>query len=493
MTTLVAPRLTNSALVGSVEPRLWTRPLRPLTPETSYGFDVIDFARDVLGMRLFPWQEWLLIHACELMPNGVPRFRKVLVIIARQNGKTEMPVILSLFWLFVELTPYILGTSTDLETAMESWEKAVSRAEDTPDLARSIAPNGVRRANGQQTLTTVDRCRYKIAASNRHGGRGKTASRLILDELREHKNWSAYDAAVPATTTVVDAQVWMLSNAGDDHSIVLNTLRDQAIEGADERLGIFEWSAPGDDPTDIDNLLAANPSIGHNIDLEVLLGDAKRAKAAGGEQLTGFVTEHLCRRVALLNPAIDLDAWEECRVDGDLTALRENVAICLDVSMDERHATVYAAAKDGDKVRIDAVAAWEGPQAVGAMCSELPAIVERVKPKAIGWFPNGPAASAAAALAETADWPPVGVKLEALRAVTAVCMGFAEQVRDRLIERGDDPLLDAHVRGAEKLAQGDGWRFTRKGAGHVDAAYAAAGAVHLARTLPDDTVGAFFV
>jgi hypothetical protein len=68
--------------------------------------------------------------------------------------------------------------------------------------------------------------------------------------------------------------------------------------------------------------------------------------------------------------------------------------------------------------------------------------------------------------------------------MTAICMGFAEQVRSRQIAHGGDPLLDAHVRAAEKLSYGDGWRFTRKGAGQVDAVYAAAGAVHLARTLP---------
>jgi hypothetical protein len=45
-------------------------------------------------------------------------------------------------------------------------------------------------------------------------------------------------------------------------------------------------------------------------------------------------------------------------------------------------------------------------------------------------------------------------------------------------------LLDAHIAVAEKSATGDAWRFTRKGAGHCDAAYAAAGAAHLARLLP---------
>jgi hypothetical protein len=40
------------------------------------------------------------------------------------------------------------------------------------------------------------------------------------------------------------------------------------------------------------------------------------------------------------------------------------------------------------------------------------------------------------------------------------------------------------VTGAGRLKRGDAWVFSRKGEGHCDAAYAAAGAVHLARTLP---------
>jgi hypothetical protein len=44
--------------------------------------------------------------------------------------------------------------------------------------------------------------------------------------------------------------------------------------------------------------------------------------------------------------------------------------------------------------------------------------------------------------------------------------------------------LTAQVRGAGKRVVMDRWVFERRGPLHVDAVYAAAGAVHLARTLP---------
>jgi hypothetical protein len=77
------------------------------------------------------------------------------------------------------------------------------------------------------------------------------------------------------------------------------------------------------------------------------------------------------------------------------------------------------------------------------------------------------------------------MRVEAIRAETpAVCMGFAEQVTNLRIAQSGDPLLTDQIEGTEKGYRGDRWVFVRKGAGHCDATYAAAGAVHLARTMP---------
>ena len=119
------PYLPTGAVFGSTTPRLWTPPLVTgpagpcgcgcaLTPETSYGFDVVTFAAVVLRRPLDPWQRWLVIHAGELLADGRPRFRRVLVIVARQNGKTEVCVVLALFWLFVEAVGLVLLAAVSL-------------------------------------------------------------------------------------------------------------------------------------------------------------------------------------------------------------------------------------------------------------------------------------------------------------------------------------------------------------------------------------------
>ncbi len=447
----------------------------------------------MLGTPLDPWQEWLVIHAGELLPNGLPRFRQVLVLVSRQNGKTHVLVVLSLFWLYVDLVRLDLGTSTNLDYARESCDKAVALAESVKVLDREIPKNGVRRANGEQTLTLQSGGRYKIAASNRKGGRSLTVDRLILDEVREHHDWSAYNAAEPATAAVEDAQIYMISNAGDDKSVVLNDLREQAIKGDDLRLGIFEWSSPdGAAPDDIEALAMANPNLGRRLNLDALLSKAIRAKEAGGEQLTGFLTEHHCRYVQRLNPAIDIESWAACQDEGGLDEVRERVAACLDISVDGLHATMYAAAQlDDGRVRVDVVKAWSGRDTAAQVERDLEDTLELVEPKAFGWFPAGPAAVLTAGFEEHLGWPPEGIVVQEIRGsdVAAVCMGFAAQIVASQVAHSGDPLLDAHVAGAEKLAQGDSWRYTRRGASHVDALYAAAGAAHLARLVASGAIG----
>jgi hypothetical protein len=159
------------------------------------------------------------------------------------------------------------------------------------------------------------------------------------------------------------------------------------------------------------------------------------------------------------------------------------VALCVDLSPDAAHGTLAAAqvTEDG-RVRVELLASWDGPTAASDMERALPAIVRVVKPRLLGWFPNGPAAAIASRMGITVR----GTTVTEIRGETpAVVMGFAKEVTAKTLLHSGDPLLDAQVGGAERLPKpGGGWVFSRAGGGYVDAGYAAAGAVHLARTMP---------
>jgi phage terminase large subunit-like protein len=456
---------------------------------------VINFADTVLGEPLDPWQQWTAIHLGELLPDGRPRFRVVLILAARQNGKTKLGRALVGYWLAVDSFPLVLNTSTDRKYAKRFWSAMCDLFRTNPHLAPILGTAAVRLTTGEESLTTTDRAELIFAANNGSAARSTTLHRWLCDELREHASWDAWNSASNSMNAVPDAQTVVLTNQGDASSVVLDALRGSALGyletgQGDPRLGLLEYSAPdGADPTSIQALAMSNPNLGTRIDLDALLGAGARAKAAGGEELTGYRTEVLCQRVHLLDPAIDPTGWSgsSTTTPVNLANHRNRLALCVDVALDGSHATLIAAAVLDGKVHVEVVEQWTGFGCTKALRADLPALVTKIRPRVLGWFPAGPAAAVAADLADrgTRNWPPRRVTVEAIKSETAaVCMGLADLVAAGEIRHPDDELINAHIAGASKLWRGDTYAYARRGRSPVDGAYAVAGAVHLARTLP---------
>ncbi|PRX48674.1 phage terminase [Prauserella shujinwangii] len=469
-------------LIGCTAPRLFTPPLRRLTRKTTRGFEVVDFARDVLGEPLLPWQEWLVVHALELLPDGTFRFRTVLALVARQNGKTHLSKTLALWRLYVDGARLVLGAAQDLSIAREVLEAANETIDAVPELAEE--KDQYLTANGKEGLRLFGGGRYLIKASTRSAGRGLSVDHLTMDEVREQRDWAAWSALSKTTTARASGQIWCLSNAGDEQSVVLNHLRSAAGvqlgsdgvslmgEARDASIFLAEWSAAEGCELDDERAWAqANPALGHTVSVAAI------RSALGTDPPEVFRTEVLCQKVDQLNGAIDLAGW---KAGGDpvgtMDGLRDRVIACVDVAPDGGHVTLTAAAETPDgRYRVEPVAAWNDTDTAR---TELGELLARVAPAAVAWFPSGPAAALAPELRALG-----AVEIKGAEANEA-CQGFADLVAARRILHPEDPLLDAHIAGAQKYQVGDGWRFVRRGAGHVDAAYSAAGAVHVLRTLP---------
>lgn len=480
----MSPRSSKpSALVGRPEARLHTQPLRRLTRKTTLGFEAIDFIEGMCGMTLLPWQKWWLLHALELRTGGGFRYRTVLTLVGRQNGKTTLLKGLALYFMYLRGVPLVLGVAQSLDIARESWQGACDMADADPDLRAEI--ESIRKANGEQCLTLTSGSRYRIAAASRQAGRGLSVDLLIMDELREHRSWDAWGALSKTTSARPNGLIVAISNAGDDESVVLNHLRAAALSGQDETIGLFEWSAPeGCELDDREGWAMANPGLGHTIP------ESSIRSSMSTDPPAVFRTEVLCQHVQAMDGAISTAAFRSCEdPSASLDKLRDRVAMCLDVAPDAQHSTLYAAAVGDDgKARLDVVAAWGSTAQLRA---ELPELLKTTKPRIVGWFPKGPAAALLADVAAVR-----GVRMVPIKdtEVTAVCMGFAEQVAALQVRHTGDPLLSGQLVGAAKANRGDGWVIARRGGeGHVDAVYAAAGALHLARTMPRPATGVQFV
>lgn len=473
------------AVLGHAVARRFTPPLRELNAETSHGPRVSAFARIMLGIEPDPWQDWFWLHALELNPDGTYRFRTILLLVARQNGKTTAVQVLFLWALFTGRAKLAVGTAQDLGIARRTWHAAIKLARADDELREQIA--AVRKANGQEMLELVNGSEYIIQATNEDAGRGLQGVDLLhLDELRTHTDDGAWGALTKTTMARPNSLTICTSNAGSDVSVVLNRLHAAALAESDPTLFLAEYSAPDgcslDDP---EGRAAANPSLGHG-----RLSMAALDSAQALDPPNVYRTECLCQRVDVLDSAVDLAAWKASRdtvatlgIRADETpeafAVRRKalrLAACVDVAPDGAHVTLAIAALEADgRVRVEVAAAWKSTQEARA---QLPAVLKALNPAHTAWFPSGPAAALAPVLR------PLAKEAGELRGqkVAEVCMGLADMVKARRVLHSGDPLLDAHIGGASRLHSGDGWRFTRAGAGHVDAAYAAAGAVYLAIT-----------
>ncbi|QGZ16895.1 terminase [Arthrobacter phage LittleTokyo] len=379
-------RAESEPRYGHEVPRIYTPPLRKLTPKTSAGFACIRFSEEVLELKLLPWQKWFLIHALELLKDGSFRFRTVVLLVARQNGKSTLAQVLALFFMYMRGARLVIGTAQNLDIAEEVWAGAVEIAEECEELAAEIKK--VNQTNGKKSLDLTTGERYKVQTASRRGGRGLSGDLILLDELREHQSWDAWGAITKTTMARALALILALSNAGDASSIVLRYLRKMAhaslgdpdgINSAglgielldvvpeeqresvesleDDSLGIFEWSAPpGCSLDDRDGWAAANPSMGYTITERAI------ASARKTDPEWVFRTEVLCQwNDGTTEGPFPSGSWEAGVDPASVIPAVEPVTYCVDTEHDRSRSFIAVAGRrsDGD-LHVEVVASRYG-------------------------------------------------------------------------------------------------------------------------------------
>ena len=337
---------------GKTEPRLYTPPLRELTEDTSLGFLCVEYAEAILGENLYPWQKWALIHALEisgdLQSSWIFRFRTVLFMIARQNGKTKLSYIIASFFMNVLEVPSIFGTSLSLDKAEEVWEAVIAAQEKNPELVKRI--ERVARTNGNKRLILKNGASYKVGAPTRRAGRGYSNDLVLLDEVREQRDFEVLSAAAASTNAKPNGLIICFSNAGDPDSVVLRQLRSQALAIIDGTapadfggevdggsLGLFEWSAPDGAATDdMEALAQANPALGHGYLTERALLSNRQTFPENK-----FRSECMCQQVETILPQPFPDgAWDAGLDMASTIAPESELYFGIDLSSDRRFTSI---------------------------------------------------------------------------------------------------------------------------------------------------------
>lgn len=435
-----------------------------------------------------------------------------MLLVARQNGKSTLMQVLTLWRMFAEGAPLVIGTAQSLDIAEEQWAGAIELAEGIPELAEHI--EHVDKTNGKKALRLKSGERYKVAAASRRGGRGLSGDLVLLDELREHQNWQAWSAVTKTTMARPLAQIWAASNAGDLASIVLRHIRSLAHralgypdgedgmvelppltdEAADDSLGIFEWSAaPGRDVWDRDGWAEANPSLGYTVD------ERSIAAAAATDPEWVFRTEVLCQFVSMIGTGpFPAGAWVtalDTREDRAARRVRRDLSrpatYGIDMSHDRSMVHVAIAFWDTEgRMRVELAASRSGPDWL------LPWLLSderKVKPDYVAMQRRGAPISALWESFEAAGLNPYaweGSQLAGWHGLfyDLLAAGVAEENPEVRLTHGEQPLLDVAAGSASVRSLGDGWLVDRK-ASVADASplVAAIAAVGLLTTNPEPT------
>ena len=240
-------------------PRLETP--RPADVTGSYGAEAAGWITRYLRDELRPWQRYALERILEHRADGSLRWRRVILTVSRQSGKSVLSRGLC-GWrvgaadLFGE-PQEILHVANLRATAQRIWMPAARTLEETLGAH-------VRRSNGQEFIGLQDGSRWELAASTLDGGVGGSYGLAFIDEAWRIARDVVDGSIAPTQLERASPQLVLVSTAGDGGSTLLLEDRDAAIgqlaDPDQARILLLEWSAPPEAyPDDRDAWRLASP------------------------------------------------------------------------------------------------------------------------------------------------------------------------------------------------------------------------------------------
>ena len=276
--------------MGAIIPRLHSKPLNT----RSRALEVIELA-EAIGQPALEWQKYVLNDMLSVRDDNTFIRTTSLLLAARQNGKSYIGRIRAIagLVLFGEKNQLIMSSNRGM--ALTNFRE-IAYLFESSDYLRPMVKQ-IRFANGTESIEIMPKYgggRLDVVASTRDGSRGRSASYLWIDELRE-VNKEAYAAALPVTRAQPNSQSYFSSNSGDAFSDVLNNLREKCLSHPPESLGYYEYSAPEFAPvTDRKGWAMANPSLGN------LITENAIEESLAVNTIEDFRTETLCQWISSL-------------------------------------------------------------------------------------------------------------------------------------------------------------------------------------------------
>lgn len=452
----------------------------------THGPAVGEIARR-LGRPLMPWQQEWADVAYEYDPaTGLFRYNEADGTVPRQSGKTT--IILAKNVHRLTRMARTLGPQRSTYTAQTRLAARKKLERDFSELLRSSrtfreVPNAKARPtkatewrlslnNGSEAIQFGSGSFLQIDAPSRTGGHGDTLDDGTIDEAFAHEDDTVEAAMRPAMATRRNAQLWVISTAGDGRSKYLyrKVLAGRAASetGQHGKVCYLEFSAPDDaDPGDPATWWACMPALGITVTEDFVQGEWERAQRKGQEGVDTFRRAYLNQwpEVPILSeddkpPAIDPAAWSAL---ADPSAPRGTAPVfAVAVAPDHSWAAVAVAWKRADGL----------PQVMLAdYRRDTFWLAQRVPELQVTWGGSVLVDPAARGLVADAQETSAATAAQAHNRLAAAVEGGT-------VRHGNEPALNFAAKAARWKPQGDSRVLDRKGSADISPIVAAALAMH---------------
>lgn len=402
-----------------------------------------------------PWQQQVADVGGELLEDGRPAYRHVVVTVNRQSGKTTLifswEIQRAVGW--SHLGPQRIAYSA--QTGLDARRKFTE--DQFPLLEPKLSTFGIKqlyRRSGEEGVIFDNGSRIGLLSNTDRAGHGRTVDLAIKDEFFSDTDDRRDQALIPSMMARPYAQIITASTMGTDESAPLNQLvdtgRQATLASINEGIAYFEWSAdPDDDPDDPEVWRRCMPALGYTLTEDVVRH--ARQTLSLPEFWRAFLNVKNGRKA---NHIIPLDRWQACADTSSRPV--GSVALAFDISPDRQSGALAIAGNSSTSgLHIEVTDHRKG---TGWMVERIAEIAARNDISSIVCDPVSPANSLLADL----EAKGLTIRKVTTREATASCGALYDAVLNGKLKHIDQPSLNAAVDGVDKRTVNDAWMWSRK-------------------------------
>jgi phage terminase large subunit-like protein len=276
------------------------------------------WARTKQHLILEPWQIFFICNVFGWMKvsNNFRRYREVLLLVPRKNGKSALAAAIGLYMLSAdgEFGAEVYTGATSEKQAKEVFVPAQTMARMNPAMTGYF---GIQ-VNASNICIPENGSKMEPIIGNPPDG--SSPSCAIVDEVHEHRDSRLIDTMITGMGAREQPMMLYITTAGDNLSGPCYQLQLEAqkcLEGImvnDELFPLIYGIDQGDDWSDLNTLIKANPNYGVSVSEDFLLSRLQDAKNNARKQST-FLTKHLNVWVGSREAFFNVDKWRQCTSD----------------------------------------------------------------------------------------------------------------------------------------------------------------------------------